>query len=387
MRRKSLIVVIDKKTEKSNSDKNSANAEQNAADLLNTSAENTTESKSDKNVIKPIVGTSARSGRSSSGSRRDSNSRSGSNSQSVLDSRTESRSDSRSNSSSRNRPIVGLGYRSGKSRSESSSQLKSSSRSKSSSRYKTGSQSSNENKPIVGTKLQSSKSGTRASGKARSNVFYKIATKLGLRSRRRVSSAWILASTLLIVVLTVQLAFIADTLNRYRSSFSEYDAISAEIKALNDPLTVKKDEYIENYINNLLNKTLSATELAAIARKYWKYEIKINGIKVTDSFLQYVPNGLKIELFQREKERVFPAKIHLSGALSGGKADDVLSSHISFVPDDGFTIKNENYNETDAVTGEKYKVTKVTYTFTSTSVRNEDRVEIKVDPELAQRIT
>lgn len=387
MRRKSLIVVIDKKTEKSNSDKKFANAEQNAAYLLSTSAENTTESKSVNNAARPIVGTSAISGRSSSGSRPDSNSRSSSNSRSVSGSRTESRSDSRSNSSSRNRPIVGLGYRSGKSRSESSSRSNSKSGIKSSSHYKTGSLYKQEKKPIVGTKLRSSKSGTRTSGKSSRNVFSKIASILGFKSRKRVSSAWILVATFLILVLTIELVFISDTVSTYKNSFTEYNTMSSDIKELNDPLTVKKTEYIDNYINNILNQALSTTELAAFAKKYWKYELKINGSKVTDSFVQYVPNGLKIELFEREKERVFPLKIHLSGALSGGKADDVLSAHLSFVPDDGFIIKNENYNETDAATGEKYKVTKVTYTFTSTSVKYEDRVEIKVDPELALRIT
>lgn len=385
MRRKSLIVVVDKKSEKGNTDKNFAHEEQNFADLQSATAENNSDKKTNNKIIKPIVSTGIRTGRSSS-SRSGSGSRSGSSSRSGSTSRSDSssESESRQNSGSGKKPIVGLGYRSGRSRSGTSSSSKS--KSESLSRYKTGSLYREEKKPIVGTKLRSGKSSTKTSKKANRNVFSKISSKLGFSSRKKVSSAWILASTILIVVLTVQLAFVADTMNRYRSVFFEYDTISSEIKALNDPLTVKKDEYIDNYISNLLNKTLSATELATIARKYWKYEMKINGSIITDSFVEYVPNGLKIELFEREKERVFPAKIHLSGALSGGKANDVLSSHISFVPDDGFTIKNENYNETDPVTGEKYKVTKVTYTFTSTSVRNEDRVEIKVEPELAQRL-
>ncbi len=412
MRRKSLIVVIDKKPEKISADKNFANAEQSAADLLAASAENNSDATSDRKVIKPVVGTSVRTGRSSSNSRSNSSSRSssrtgessrsgsssgsrsgsssgsrsGSSSGSRSGSSSGSRSGSRSSSGYRNKPIVGLGYRSGKSKSESSSRPNSDSSSKSSSRYKTDSLYRQEKKPIVGTKLRSSKSGTRTSGKSSPNIFSKITSKLGFRSRKKVSSAWILVATVLILVLTIELVFVSDTILKYGSTFSENNTITAEIKALNDPLTVKKDEYIDNFINNILYQALSPTELASFAKKYWKYELKVNGSKVTDSFVQYVPNGLKIELFEREKERVFPLKIHLSGALSGGKADDVLSSHLSFVPDDGFSIKNEKYNETDSITGEKYKVTKVTYTFASSSDKYEDRVEIKADPELALRI-
>ena len=145
--------------------------------------------------------------------------------------------------------------------------------------------------------------------------------------------------------------------------------LNKDIDIYDNGLEKSNDEYSEK----VLKEILPASQINALAKTFWSYELDINGVKI-DSNDVSAKNPIKISIKQIEKERVLPLNLHNKGSVTAGDTADRFYEHI--------LLPSVNYTATPPLSNANPSVA----TFDVTGTKSGDKFVLSVTPILKERL-
>jgi hypothetical protein len=147
------------------------------------------------------------------------------------------------------------------------------------------------------------------------------------------------------------------------------EELNKDVEIYDKGLEKSSDEYSEK----ALKEILPVSQINAMAKTFWSYELDVNGIKVETNDIS-VKNPVKISLKQIEKERVLPLNLHNKGAVTAGDPADRFYEHI--------ILPTVNYSLTPPLSNVNPSVATVDVT----GVKAGDKFVLSVTPILKERL-
>jgi hypothetical protein len=167
-----------------------------------------------------------------------------------------------------------------------------------------------------------------------------------------------------IMIYSSRLLKIEDDLNKSKTA-----ELGKNVEIYDSGLEKSSDEYSEN----ALKEILPVSQINAIAKTFWSYELEVNGTKVDTNDVSF-KSPLKIAMKQIEKERVLPLNLHNKGSVTSGDPADRFYEHV--------ILPTVNYSLTPPLSNANPSVA----TFDVTGIKSGDKFVLSVTPILKERL-
>lgn len=189
----------------------------------------------------------------------------------------------------------------------------------------------------------------------------------------KVSPIWAVITvvfTLAIIICSGIIIFSTRLLSIKSDENKLYSAeLSKDVEIYDNGLEKSNDEYSEK----ALKEILPASQINALAKSFWSYELDVNGTKIDSNDIS-AKNPLKISIKQIERERVLPLNLHNKGSVTSGDTADRFYEHI--------ILPTVNYKLTTPLSNVNPSIA----TFDVTDTKVGDKFVLSVTPILKERL-
>lgn len=167
--------------------------------------------------------------------------------------------------------------------------------------------------------------------------------------KNQVHPAFIALATVCALIIVLLAGININNFRKYSINKNENTRLTRAIADNFNTLNFRIEQSNEDYAVRMLTKYLTNEQIVVIAKKYWQYELSVNGQPVKTSDITVKSDTITISLKQISKKRLLPMALHIKGSATGGDKNDKFYSHIILDQQYGYE-PFESTDETGAVT-------------------------------------